>query len=251
MPQSFSNVVAFLEANAAVYGVRIVVAILILVIGIFAARTARGASRRMLDRGRVDSTLVAFLGELVYGSVIVLVVVLALNQVGVETASLVALLGAAGLAIGLALQGSLANFASGMMLILLRPIRIGDLVELAGTVGTVRNIEIFTTHLASPDNKAIVIPNSKVMSDKIVNYTLLTTRRVELEYPVPADKDVFELRDHLRELVSQDNRILKEPAPQLDIVGSKADAKIVLRPWVSTTEYDSVTADLREKLLRL
>ena len=251
MPHSYSDVVAFLEANAAVYGVRVLVAILILIIGNFAARTARAASRRMLGRGRVDSTLVAFLGELVYGSVIVLVVVLALNQVGVQTASLVALLGAAGLTFGLALQGSLANFASGIMLILVRPIRIGDLVEVAGTLGFVRNVEIFTTHLASPDNKAIVIPNSKVMSDKIVNYTLLATRRVELEYPIPADKNVFEVRDQLRELVSQDDRILKEPAPQLEIVGSKTDAKIVLRPWVSTTDYDSVIADLREKLLRL
>ena len=111
--------------------------------------------------------------------------------------------------------------------------------------------EIYTTHLASPDNKAIVVPNSKIMSDKIVNYSLLATRRAELEYPIPADKDVFEVREQLRELVSQDNRILKEPAPQLEIVGSKADAKIMLRPWVSTTDYDSVTADLREKLLRL
>lgn len=170
-------------------------------------------------RGKIDSTLVGFLGNLTYASVLVLVLVLALTQLGVETTSLVAVLGAAGLAIGLALQGSLSNFAAGILLIIFRPIRIGNYIEAGGATGTVRDIEIFTTQLTTSDNKLVIVPNSKIMGDKIVNHNALGTRRIELEVPVPGNKDAFEVCDKIQQLMTSDNRILQNPSPEVQVTG--------------------------------
>jgi small conductance mechanosensitive channel len=250
MEQNLNNVVTFLQENVVVYGVKLIAAGTIFFVGRFGAKAARAAVSKVLNRGKVDPTLIGFLGNVTYSAVLVIVFVLALNQLGIETTSLVAVLGAAGLAVGLALQGSLSNFASGILLILFRPIRIGDYIEAGGAVGSVREIEILTTKLTSPDNKLIIVPNSKIMGDKIVNHTALGTRRIDLELTVPPDKDVFELREKVRALVNQDKRVLSEPAPEIQLVGSStADAKIIVLPWVKTQDYGEASSSLREKLL--
>jgi small conductance mechanosensitive channel len=251
MEQNLNQIVTFLQENAVVYGVKLIAALAIFLFGRFGAKAARGAIGKVLTRGKVDPTLVAFLGNLTYTAVLVVVFVVALNQLGVETTSLVAVLGAAGLAVGLALQGSLSNFAAGVLLIIFRPIRIGDLIEAGGATGTVRDIEIFTTQLTSSDNKLITLPNSKIMGDKIVNYSVLGTRRIELEWAVPADKNAFVFRDKIRALVGEDMRILSEPAPEIQVVGSSAaDTKILIRPWVKTGDYGAVNSSIQEKLLQ-
>jgi small conductance mechanosensitive channel len=250
MEANLNNIITFLQENVVVYGVKLVAAAAIFFIGRLGARAAKTAVSKVLTRGKIDATLVAFLGNLTYAAALVVVFVLALNQLGVETNSLVAVLGAAGLAIGLALQGSLSNFASGILLIIFRPIRIGDFIEAGGASGVVRDIEILTTRLATSDNKLITVPNSKIMGDKIVNHTALGTRRIEIEVPVPPDRNVFEFRDKVGALVTEDKRVLSQPAPEVQLLGSSAsDAKIVVRPWVSTGDYDAVTSSIQERLL--
>jgi len=245
------NIFTFVQENAVIYGVKILVAVVIFFIGQMAAKGARAAVRQLMIRGKIDFTLVGFMGNLTYASVLVLVLILALTQLGVETTSLVAVLGAAGLAIGLALQGSLSNFASGILLIVFRPIRIGDFIEAGGATGTVRDIEVFTTQLTTADNKLVIVPNSKIMGDKIVNYNALGTRRIELEVPVPSDKDAFELCDKVQALVTSDNRILPNPSPEVQVMGpGRSEAKVVLGVWVNSADYGSVNRSIHEKVLK-
>ena len=180
MQPNFNNIIAFLQQNVVVYGVKLVAALAIFLVGRLGARTARAALGKLLTREKVDPTLIGFLGNVTYSAILVVVIVLALNQLGVQATSLIAVLGAASLAVGLSLQGSLSNFAAGILLIICRPIRIGDFIEAGGASGVVRDIEILNTRLASSDNKLITVPNSKIMGDKIVNHTALGTRRVEL-----------------------------------------------------------------------
>lgn len=173
------------------------------------------------------------------------------TQLGVETTSLVAVLGAAGLAIGLALQGSLSNFASGILLIVFRPVRVGDFVDAGGATGTVRDIQIFTTQLTTSDNKLVIVPNSKIMGDKIVNHNALGTRRIELEVPVPSDKDAFEVCNKMQQLVTADKRVLQNPSPEVQVTGaSRADAKVVLGAWVNSSDYGSVNQSIQERVLK-
>jgi small conductance mechanosensitive channel len=245
------NIFTFVQENAVIYGAKILVAVVIFFVGQMVAKGARAGVRQLMIRGKIDSTLVGFLGNLTYAAVLILVLILALTQLGVETTSLVAVLGAAGLAIGLALQGSLSNFASGILLIVFRPIRIGDFIEVGGATGTVRDIEIFTTQLTTSDNKLVIVPNSKVMGDKIVNYNALGTRRIELEVPVPSNKDAFEVCDKMQQVVTSDKRVLQNPSPEVQVTGSsRADAKVVLGVWVNSTDYGSVNRSIQQTVLK-
>ena len=245
------NIFTFVQENAVVYGVKILVAIVIFFVGQMVAKGARAGVRQLMIRGKIDSTLVGFLGNLVYASVLVLVLILALTQLGVETTSLVAVLGAAGLAVGLALQGSLSNFASGILIIVFRPIRVGDYIDAGGATGTVRDIEIFTTQLTTTDNKLVILPNAKIMGDKIVNYNALGTRRIELQVPVPAEKDVFEVWDKVEALITSDKRVLPSPSPKIEVTGSsRAEAKVMLEVWVNSGDYGSVNQSIQQKVLK-
>jgi small conductance mechanosensitive channel len=245
------NTFTFIQENAVVYGVKILVAIIIFMVGQMIAKGARAGVRQLMVRGKIDSTLVGFIGNLTYASVLVLVLIIALTQLGVETTSLVAVLGAAGLAVGLALQGSLSNFASGILLIVFRPIRVGDYIEAGGATGTVRDIQIFTTQLTTSDNKLVILPNSKVMGDKIVNYNALGTRRIELEVPVPSDKNAFEVCNQMQQVVASDKRVLQSPSPEIQVIGSsRADAKVTLGVWVNSTDYGSVNRSIQQTLLK-
>ncbi|MBV8813279.1 MAG: mechanosensitive ion channel [Verrucomicrobia bacterium] len=245
------NIITYIQENAVTYGVKILVAIVIFLVGRLIAKGARAAVRQVMIKAKIDSTLIGFLGNLVYASVLVLVLILALTQLGVETTSLVAVLGAAGLAVGLALQGSLSNFASGILLIVFRPIRVGDFIEAGGATGTVRDIQVLTTQLTTADNKLVIVPNSKIMGDKIVNYDFLGRRRIDFELPVASDQDAFGFRDKMQEVVTANKRILHDPAPSVQVSGSsKADAKIIAHLWVNAADYDGVRASLEEELLR-
>jgi small conductance mechanosensitive channel len=164
----------------AFYSLHILAAITILIIGRWVAKGLRNTVRRIMVKNKVDQTLVSFVGSILYTVTLVFVVIAALNQIGIQTTSMVAILGAAGLAVGLALQGSLANFAAGVLMVIFRPFKAGDYVEAGGVSGTVEEVQIFTTYLTTPDNKSIIVPNSKIMGGNITNYSAKATRRIEL-----------------------------------------------------------------------
>jgi small conductance mechanosensitive channel len=179
----------------------------------------------------------------------VFVIIAAINTLGVQTTSFIAVIGAAGLAIGFALQGSLANFASGVMLIIFRPFKAGDFVEAGGTSGAVEAIHIFNTVLKTPDNKKVIIPNSKVTGDNIVNYSAKDTRRVDLVFGIGYEDDIRKAKQTLEQIVASDERVLKDPAPTI-AVSELGDSSVnfVVRPWVNTADYWSVYFDLTEKV---
>lgn len=238
-----------LQGWVALYGLKAIAAVLIFVIGRFAATSARTLVKRMLTKSRVDAILVSFVTNVSYVTLMLFVIIAALGQLGVQTASFVAVLGAAGLAVGLALQGSLANFASGVLMVIFKPFNIGDYIEAGGTAGVVEEIGIFTIDLRSPDNKKVIVPNGKVMGDKIINYSAKERRRVDMIASVSYSDNLDKVRKVLEAILSEDERILKDPAPTIGVV-ELADScvKFVVRPWVKTSDYWSVFYATQEKI---
>jgi len=231
------------------YGLKLVFAILIYLIG---RRIARGltslAVKAMSSKG-VDSELIGFLQSLIYWALLAVVIIAALGQLGVQTASFIAMLGAAGLAVGLALQGSLSNFAAGILILLLRPFNVDDYVEMAGTAGTVSGIGVFTTKLLTGDNKSVIIPNSLVLASNIVNYSSTGERRVDLVFGVGYEDDLDKVRTIIEQVVTSDKRILANKETQI-VVGELADSSVNfnVRPWVATDDYWKVYWDLTENI---
>jgi small conductance mechanosensitive channel len=232
---------------AMVYGPKILAAIAIFYIGKMVANWVKKLVIRVMTKGNVDPLIIGFSGSIVYMAMMVFVVVATLGQIGIQTTSFIAILGAAGLAIGLALQGSLSNFAAGVLLIIFRPFKVGDVVEAAGVTGKVDVIQIFTTTLNTPDNKTIIIPNAKLGGDNIVNYSTQTTRRVDMTIGVSYDADLKEVRNILENIVSKDKRILKTPEHQI-VVGELADNSVnfFVRVWVKSDDYWDVFFDANE-----
>lgn len=231
------------------YGLQVLGAVLILVVGRWLAKLLSRLLSRVLTKAKVDATLVPFIENLSYTAMLVFVAVAALDRVGVQTASFIAVLGAAGLAVGLALQGSLANFASGVLLLVFKPFRVGDFVEIGGVKGTVQAIQIFNTVLNSSDNIRIVVPNGQVTGGSISNYTINGTRRVDLVIGVSYDDDLKKARRVIEGVLATEPRILAEPAPVV-AVNEMGDSSVnfVVRPWVKTADYWGVYCSLTEKL---
>ena len=231
------------------FGVNIVAAIVILIIGRWIAKGLTNMLRRGMERAKVDVMLSRFVSNLVYVALMTFVVLAAINQLGVQTTSFIAVIGAAGLAIGLALQGSLANFAAGVLIIIFRPYKVGDYMEGAGVAGTVAEVQIFTTILKTPDNRVVIIPNGQIMGSTIINYSTNPERRVDLVAGVGYGEDIDKVKQVLTEILSQDNRILKEPAPTIAVL-ELADSSVnfAVRPWVKSADYWPVRFDLTEKI---
>jgi small conductance mechanosensitive channel len=232
-----------------IYGIKVLAALVIFIVGRWIAKGFRKLINRVLEKRNVDLTLVKFIGNLTYIVLLAFFVIAALGQLGIQTASFIAIIGAAGLAIGLALQGSLANFAAGFLMIIFRPFKVGDFIEGAGVAGTVEEIQIFTTQLKTPDNKTIIVPNSKISGDNIVNYTAKGTRRVDMVVGIGYESDIDKAREILEELVTSDERVLKDPAHKIGVV-ELADSSVnfVVRPWVNLADYWDVWFDLTEKV---
>ena len=237
-----------IQGYLATYGLRVVAAIIIFLIGKWLARLIARIVEKMLVRADVDKTLGTFTKRLVYILLLVFVIIAALNQLGIQTTSLVAILGAAGLAIGFALQGSLSNFASGVMLILFKPFKVGDFVEVAGTLGAVQGIHIFNTILSSPDNRRIIVPNGQITSDKITNFTAIDRRRIDLVFGISYDDDIKKAKEILQRIVTSDPRVLKDPPPTIGVseLGDNS-VNIVCRPWAKPSDYWDVYFDTLEK----
>jgi small conductance mechanosensitive channel len=222
-------------------------AIAIFVIGRIAIRIITSGMRKTMQRHEVDRTLQSFVTNIVRIVLLIVVILMALGTLGVQTTSFVAILGAAGLAIGLALQGSLSNFAAGVLIVFFRPYKSGDYIEAAGVSGTVEDVQILTTILKTPDNKRVIVPNGQVMGDVITNYSANDTRRVDLVFGVGYGDDLDKVKKTLKEVVAADSRVLAEPAPTIAVL-ELADSSVnfVCRPWVRTADYWSVWFDMTE-----
>lgn len=233
----------------ALYGTKILAAIAILVIGRIVVGILVGVVRRLMTRANVDETLTKFVVSLTRIALMVFLVIAAVGALGVQTTSFVAIIGAAGLAIGFALQGSLANFASGVMLIIFRPFKAGDYVEAGGSAGSVETISIFNTVLNTPNNCKVIIPNSKVTGDNIVNYSAKEMRRIDLVFGIGYGDDLRLAKETLNEIIAADSRILKDPEPTVAVL-ELADSSVnfAVRPWVKTADYWAVYFDLTEKI---
>ena len=231
------------------YGLKIIGAIIILIIGRIAAGIGRKIVTKTLEKSKTDPAVISFVGSLTYFLILTFAVLAALAKFGIQTASFVAVLGAAGFAIGFALQGSLANFAAGVLILVLRPFRIGDYIDSAGVAGTVKDIQLFTTVLATPDNIKIMVPNGKIFGDVIKNISAYDTRRVDLVIGIGYTSDIQKAYDIMMNLVKEDGRILSDPATQI-AVSELADSSVnfVLRPWVKKEDYWNVKFDLTRKI---
>jgi small conductance mechanosensitive channel len=232
-----------------IYGLKVIAAIIILIIGRWVARGISKLLGRMMERSKIDPTVQRFTVNMAYIALMVFVVLAALSQLGIQTTSFIAVLGAAGLAVGLALQGSLANFAAGFLMIIFRPIRVGDYIEGAGVAGTVEEVGIFTTTLVSPDNKTVIIPNAGLTGGNIVNWTLKGTRRVDLMIGIGYGDDIDKAKQLMKDILAQDERILKDPAPQVAMVElGDSSVNFVVRPWVKASDYWGVHMETIEKI---
>ena len=232
-----------------IYGIRVLGAIVVLILGRIIAGFVRSGVKRALKKRGTDEGLVHFLSSMAYTLVIVAVIIAALGNFGVEAASFVAILGAVGFAIGFALQGSLSNFAAGVMILLFRPFKVGDFINAAGVSGTVKVIDLFSTTVATPDNVKIIVPNGKLFGDTISNYSVYDTRRVDLVLGIGYSSSIDKAYEVVKGLIAADARILKDPEPMM-AVGELADSSVnlIVRVWVNRADYWGVKFDLTHQV---
>ena len=227
------------------FGPKLLAALAILVIGYFLARLVTAAVKKALGRTHIDPTLTIFVGNLVYAIAITFVVVAAISKVGVETTSFVAILGAAGFAVGFALQGSLSNFAAGVMLLIFRPFRVGDLIEAGGAMGTVQEISIFTTILNTLDNRRVIVSNSSITDGNIINYSTNDTRRVDMTFGIGYGDDIPKAMEVLTRVVKSHPKVLAEPEPDVAVCElGDSSVNFVVRPWCRPDDYWTVYFDI-------
>lgn len=240
----------FTLENIFPFATNLIAALAIFIIGKWLAKRVSSAIDALLSK-KIDSTVSKFIGNLAQIGLLAVVVIAALDRLGVETTSLIAIIGAAGLAVGLALKDSLGNFASGVMLILFRPFRVGDYVEAGGAAGSVKEIRIFATVMTTPDNKVITVPNGAIMGGNIINYSEMPTRRVDMVVGVGYGSDLAKVKQVVSAILEQDKRILADPAPVV-AVSELADSSVnlIVRPWVNSADYWAVLWDTTETVKR-
>ncbi|NQV87231.1 MAG: mechanosensitive ion channel [Woeseiaceae bacterium] len=231
------------------FGIKVATALAIFLIGKFFVRILIRAISKVMEKQAIEPTLMIFISNLVRISLMVVVVIAAIGALGIQTTSFIAIFGAAGLAIGLALQGSLSNFASGVLIVLFRPYRVGDFVEAAGISGIVEEVQILTTIMRTADNKQIIVPNSQIMNSIITNYSANDTRRIDMVVGVSYGDDLDKVRQTIEKLVTADDRILAEPAATIAVSAlAESSVDFVVRPWVKTADYWNVRFDLTEAI---
>jgi small conductance mechanosensitive channel len=245
----FSSVIDNLKTFAALYGLKVFAALAILIIGRIVAGLLKRILGKVLQQAKVEPTLVTFIINLTYVGLIAFVVIAAIGKLGVQTTSFIAVLGAAGLAVGLALQGSLSNFAAGVLLIIFKPFKVTDFIEAGGAKGVVEEIGIFTTEIKTVDNKKVIIPNAKLTGDNIINYTAKESRRVDIVAGVGYTDDLDKVKEVLYQLMAEDKRVLKAPEPFVGLSElGDSSVNFTVRPWVKTADYWDVFFDLQENI---
>ncbi len=231
------------------YGIKVIAAVAIFVIGKWLSKKLVAIAKQLMGRAKVDETLISFAGNVIYSLALAFVSIAALGQLGVQTTSLAAVIAAAGLAVGLALQGSLSNLAAGVMIILFRPFKLGDYVEAGGSAGTVEEISIFTTSFRTPDNRHVIVPNSHITAGIITNISAKPERRIDLIVGVGYGDDLAKVKKVLSDIVAKEGRILKDKDVAIG-VAELADSAVNLfvQPWVKSGDYGATRADLLEKI---
>ena len=240
-------IIKWASENGVDWGIKIALAIVIFIIGRIIARMITNLVKAALGRSNTDAMLTHFLGNITYGVLIIAVVLAALDSLGVNVTSLMAILGAAGLAVGLALKDSLSNFAAGVMIIIFRPFKIGDFISAGGASGVVDEIGLFATLMHTGDNQRVIVPNSSILGSNIINTSALPTRRIDLVISIGYDDNIGQARDIIMSILTSDERILADPAPGV-AVSELGDSSVNLnvRPWVNSGDYWAVRADLLE-----
>ena len=231
------------------YGLKVIGSILIFYIGKKIAKWLTDITKKIMQKSKIDETIVKFLGNIVYGGLLLFIILAALSNLGVNTTSFIAVLGAAGLAVGLAFQGTLSNVGAGVLLIFFRPFKVGDFIQAAGESGVVEEINLFSVLLKTGDNKQIIIPNSAIIGGNIINFSAKDTRRVDWTFGIGYNDDLKLAKATLEEIVNADDRVLKEPAPFV-AVSELADSSVnfVVRVWVKSSDYWGVYFDTLEKV---
>jgi len=240
---------ATLVAFATTYGLKVIGAIVILIVGRIVAGLVRRGVRKVMTARQVDPSLIGFAGGLAHAAIMVFAVLAALSAFGIQTASFVAVLGAAGFAIGFALQGMLSHFAAGVMLLVFRPFKVGDYVDAGGVAGSVKEIRIFNTILSTPDNVLVTVPNGKIYGDVIKNYAGYDTRRVEWSVGIAYDSPIGQAMDVILGILRAESRVHSDPEPMV-AVSELADSSVnlVVRGWVNSSDFWGVKCDLTRKI---
>jgi len=231
------------------WGINVGLALIIFIIGRLVVSIVMGVVRRLLSSAGMDQILVNFISSIFNGLLLLFVIIAALSQLGINTTSLIALIGAAGLAVALSLKDSMQNFAAGVMLLVFRPFKEGDFVEAGGTVGSVTQINIFSSTFLTPDNKQVIVPNGAIYSGVITNYSATGTRRIDMVFGIGYEEDIATAKRIIEEILKSENRILNTPKYDI-VVGELADSSvnIYVRPWVNTSNFWPVKFDLTEKI---
>jgi small conductance mechanosensitive channel len=239
----------YLDLYVIPWGIKLVVALAIFLVGRWIAKVLVRIFRKVMDRAKVEPTLTKFLSSILYSVLLIAVVIATLDALGVNTTSLLAILGAAGLAVGLALKDSLSNFSAGVMLILFRPFKVGDFIEAAGVSGTVEVIHVFNTVIRTGDNREIIVPNAGIYGGTIVNVTARATRRIDMVFGIGYGDDIGKARELIKQVMDADSRILKDPEAAISLA-ELADSSVNLnvRPWVNTSDYWAVRSDILEQV---
>ena len=250
MDKEFTKeLMAYLIEVGSNIGLSLILAIAILVIGRQIVKILIRVITVALEKSKTEHTVRIFVTNLLNTLLMIVVFIAAINQLGIETTSIIAILGAAGLAIGLALQGSLANFAAGILIVVYRPYKVGDYIEAGSHAGTVKDIQIFSTVLTTPDNKIVVVPNGSIMNGSIVNYSGQKTRRIDIIASCSYEDDIDKVKLVLEDIIKNESRILKDPKPQI-AVSELADSSVnfIVRPWVNSSDVLSVKYSLLEQI---
>ncbi|MCB5276634.1 MAG: mechanosensitive ion channel domain-containing protein [Candidatus Cloacimonadaceae bacterium] len=231
------------------FGAKLIVALIIFFIGKWIAKAISNVVKRLMGKGKMDSNVAQFLGNLIYGVMLAFVIIAAIARLGVQTTSLVAIFGAATLAVGMALQGTLGNFSSGVMLLIFRPFKVGDSVIAGGINGKVHDIGIFATTIIPSDGRKVIVPNGKLSNDTITNFSVMPIRRIELSVNVPGNTDINAVRDLLRAVIDSESDLLKDPAPAIVMTDANAAAIIFgIYANVKNEDYGKVHASMVEKV---
>ncbi len=242
-----TELLAKIQVWIADLGMKAISSFLIVLIGIQLARFLQSIVSRSIQKARIDTTLVLFASNLVYIAVVAMTVIIALGQLGVQTASFIAILGSIGVAVGLALQGSLSNFAAGILIIVLRPFKVDDYIEGLGISGTVKKIHPLTTTLITPDNRTIIAPNRKLFDDCLTNHSAQPQRRIDLIFGANYENDVDRIKQIIWDVLKQDRRILKEPKTLVGVLDwGTLGIRFAVRPWVKTADYEDVYFEMQE-----
>ncbi len=233
------------------YGPKLAGAIIVLIIGFWIIKLLSKAFVRLMEKRNLDPSLITFLKSMVSWMLKVLIIISVMGMVGIEMTSFIAIIGAAGLAVGLALSGTLQNFAGGVILMIFRPFKVGDVIEAKGYLGTVKSINIFTTHLNTPDKKVIILPNGDLSTSSLTNFSTEPLRRVDWTFGIAYGDDMENFKKAINDFISEDNRIRQEPAPFIALSGlADSSVNFTVRVWVESQDYWSVFFDMNEKVYK-